>query len=501
MLMLIYLIMSTGCKKVTTVNIPVTADSVSMQINKFIYYGLSGYYLWVDQTTKLSTAYYDNSYDTLVKFLGTYTDHEKLFYDLLYQYGTIDKWSWIVNDYVALENYFQGITKSLGYDYRLYRVNSTSDSVFGVVRYVVKGSPADNAGIKRGDIFSKINNQQITTANYGNLLVDSVGYKLSFAKIVDKAIVPNGIEANLSAIVVYEDPIYYDTVYTVNGYKVGYLVYNGFMSDYDIQLNQIFSSFKGAGVNKLILDLRYNGGGSIQSAIYLASMIYGTTVSKEFIQTKYNAALEAYLLQNKGANYFNYYFTDVIAQTTSTAQTTISTLNLSDLYVITTRSTASASELIINGLNPYMPVITFGDTTVGKYVGSMTVYDYYNYDGLNPNHTWALQPIVLKIANSAGVSDYVNGFAPTVKVKEDVTNLQPFGSANEPMLNAALNYIKGLTPLSGVLKSNSSITSFQKVADSKDRNPHSKEMYFNDNLLKDKVIRKSSRSLFQVDSK
>jgi len=112
-----------------------------------------------------------------------------------------------------------------------------------------------------------------------------------------------------------------------------------------------------------------------------------------------------------------------------------------------------------------------------------------------------LQPIVLKIANSAGVSDYVNGFAPTVKVKEDVTNLQPFGSPNEPMLNAALNYIKGLTPLSGVLKSNSSIASFQKVADSKDRNPHSKEMYFNDNLLKDKVIRKSSRSLFQVDSK
>jgi hypothetical protein len=64
------------------------------------------------------------------------------------------------------------------------------------------------------------------------------------------------------------------------------------------------------------------------------------------------------------------------------------------------------------------------------------------------------------------------------------------------MLNAALNYIQGLTPLSGILKSNSSITSFQKVADSKDRNPHSKEMYLNDNLLKDNVLKSKSGRIF-----
>ena len=170
----------------------------------------------------------------------------------------------------------------------------------------------------------------------------------------------------MTAAVVYENPVYYDTIFNVNNYKVGYLVYNGFMSNYDIQLNQVFSTFKAAGINKLILDLRYNGGGAVTSAIYLSSMIYTTAVSQVFLQYQFNNQMESYYYNNYGSGYFYEYFTDVIAQSGSNPETPISNLNISDLYVITSRNTASASELVINCLKPYITVVTIGDTTDGK---------------------------------------------------------------------------------------------------------------------------------------
>ena len=489
MFVVIFLFMPMGCKKSpSTPQPPATTDSVSMQINKFIWAGLSKYYLWSDSVPKLSYVYFHSSSDSLNNFLGQYSDHQQLFTSLLYKYQIVDKYSWIVDDYVALLNLFQGITKSLGYSYGLVLIGSTHN-VFGYVQYVVKGSPADNAGIKRGDIFIKINNQQLTDANYQNLLTDTVGYTLSFATIANHTITPNGRTASMAATVVYENPVYYDTIFNVNNYKVGYLVYNGFMSDYDIQLNQVFSSFKGAGVNKLILDLRYNGGGSIQSAQYLASMIYSTAISKVFTNYTFNKAYTNYLLNTYGPSYFTDYFTDIIAQNGTTPQTPISNLGLTDLYVITTHNTASASELIINGLRPYINVVTIGDTTVGKNVGSATILDYENYyPNLNPNHKWALQPIILKMSNSLNQSNYGNvGFAPTVYSPEDFGNILPFGNPNETMLKATLNYIQGLKSAPAPSRG------FRKIADSKDRIPHSKEMYSNKPIQKDFLKKKSGR--------
>ena len=479
-IVLFFFLFSIGCKKDKSSDNPtIDTSAISLEINQFIWSGLNSYYLWVDGVPKLSPAYFQNNKDQWNAFLTPYSDHEKLFNDLLYQYGKVDKWSWIVDDYVALQNFFQGITKSMGYDYGLARIGTTDD-ILGFVQYVVKGSPADQSGIKRGDIFIKVNGEQLTVSNYQTLLVDSGTYTLSFANIVNHTVVPNGKELYLTATVVQENPIYYDTIFNINNNKIGYLVYNGFMSNYDIQLNQVFSGFKAAGINKLILDLRYNGGGSVQTAIYLASMIYGTYSNKVFIKSQYNDSLQSYLTQQYGSSFFSDNFTNVILQTTANPQTPINTLNLNDLYVLTTRNTASASELVINGLRPYMPVITIGDTTDGKYVGSMTIYDTDNYGNVNPNHKWALQPIVLKMANANGVSDFVDGLAPTVFAEEDIANLLPFGNPNETMLKATLDYINGVMQQSAVLKSKS--MGFHKIADSKDFIPHAKEMYINKNI-------------------
>jgi carboxyl-terminal processing protease len=454
--------------KKTTVNI-----SQPTVPNSFVWNSMHDYYLWVDQVPNLSAAKFSVA-DSLNAFLNQYTDPSKLFTDLLYKYGTIDKWSFIVNDSTTISNWIAGISMTAGYDYELFEIGTTNN-LFGVVRYVLKGSPSDLAGIRRGDVFISVNGQQLTIANYQTLLNSSATLTLSFANIINRVITPNGRSVTVTAITLQENPILLDTVLVVNGANIGYLVYNGFNSDYDIQLNNVFQYFKNQGISKLILDLRYNGGGSIQTAIYLASMIYGTYTTKDFIKSQYNNALQAYYVQTYGAAALLDNFTDNIAATSTTTQTPINTVNMTKVYVITTDNTASASELTINGLKPYLSLTQVGDTTVGKYVGSITLQDVDAKGNVNPQDPWTMQPIVVKISNSLGVTDYIKGLAPDILVSEDITNLLPFGNPNETMLKAVLNDIQGLPQKSAAIKYG--LIGARKIADSKDFKPYSKDMY------------------------
>ena len=171
-----------------------------------------------------------------------------------------------------------------------------------------KGSPAENAGIKRGDLFMKVNDQQLTVSNYQALLFSNITYKLTFATITGDdisgyKISPNDRSVTMTAVTMQENPILLDTVLNVNNYRIGYLVYNEFNAAFDVQLNQVFKKFKDANIDHLIVDLRYNGGGSVQTAIYLASMIYGTS-PLIFIKNRYNSLIQGLLYQHPGANIF-----------------------------------------------------------------------------------------------------------------------------------------------------------------------------------------------------
>ena len=475
----------TNCKKDN--NSPSTTETpaVKLEINQFIWGNLNYWYYWVDSVPKLSESYFQGNINNLNSFLNTYSDHEKLFNDLLYTKR--DKWSWIVDDYTVLENELQGTTLSMGFDFGLVIYGSAGTNVFGYVRYIYPNtSLANNAGIKRGDIFTTVNGQQITVSNYQDLLFNQTSqtsYKLGLATIVNNTITPNGKQVTIIPQQLQEDPVFLDTVYTINSNKIGYLVYNGFYPGFDVELNNAFAKFKANNVQSLILDLRYNGGGSIQSAVNLSSMIYGTNSSNIFATTQYNSTVQADIINYYGAGYLIDHFTDTIARATASGSpTTITSLGLNQLYVITSKSTASASELVINGLKPYINVTTVGDTTVGKNVGSITITDMDSTGAINPNNKWAMQPIVLKIFNSLGKSDYSSGFFPKVVVDElrYLSNLLPLGDTNEPLLKAALNDLQGL-PQTSMTKSASA---FKKLADLKDMIPHSKEMYSKLNFSK-----------------
>lgn len=420
-------------------------------INSFIWNGLHDYYLWEADVPNLSETTYPEG-DKRNKLLNQYTDPQELFKSLLYQPDVVDKWSFLVDDSKIIDDWTNAVSTTMGFDFVLYRVSSGSSNLVGIVRYVLKGTPADKAGIKRGDLFMKINDTQLTISNYNTLLSNS-SYKLTFAIDTNKVLTDSNKSVSMTAVEMQENPVFKDTIFTYKNQKVGYLCYNGFTSDFDIELNNVFKQFKDGGVNQLVVDLRYNGGGSVQSAIYLASMIYSTESSKIFSKKVYNSQLQQYIVSEYGSSALEDHFTGTIAKTETASAASINCLNLNKVYVIGTDNTASASELVINSLRPYITVKLVGTKTYGKYVASNTIKDWDQNGNVSTKHSYAMQPIIVKIANSAGVTDFVNGLTPDINVQEDVTNLLPLGEPAEPMLQAALNDMEGNVIASYPLKS------------------------------------------------
>src|SRR5690606_23704609 len=155
-------------------------------------------------------------------------------------------------------------------------------------------------------------------------------------------------------------------------------------------------------------DLRYNPGGSVNSSVLLASMITGQFPGSVFSKEIWNNKYQSYFQANDPEGLLNR-FVDEIDKNIP-----LNTLNLNKVYILTTEGSASASELVINGLDPYIDVVQIGTTTTGKYTASVTLYDSptYSRTNANPNHKYAIQPLVLKSANVNGVTDYYNGLIP-----------------------------------------------------------------------------------------
>jgi C-terminal processing protease CtpA/Prc len=207
----------------------------------------------------------------------------------------------------------------------------------------------------------------------------------------------------------------------------------------------VFGDFKNQGINELIVDLRYNGGGSVRMCIELASMITGQYTGEVFSQEQWNSKLTEYLEDRFGAESLQDKFVDTLEN----SEESINSLSLNRVFVLTTNESASASELLINSLSSYIDVIHVGEQTTGKNVGSITVYDYIDNDGTkNPDHKYAMQPIVLKIANKDGFADYANGLEPDAAIDEDIQNLGTLGELNEPLLSTAINILSGTAKVS-----------------------------------------------------
>ncbi len=467
-LLLLLLVTAQACQKDQDDTIVGSSSSTAnLEVQNFIWKGLNQYYLWQTDVANLADNRFANQ-AALDAFLTNYKVPQDLF-DALRVSPTIDRFSWMVDDYVTLEQSLQGITKNNGVEFGLsYKPNSTTE-VFGYVRYIIPGSDASTKDIRRGEIFTAVNGTPLTTTNYQSLLFGTNdNYTLNMADYNGTTFSSNGKTVQLTKTTLSENPILIKNVITVGTKKIGYLMYNGFYADFDSQLNAAFGDFKTQGITDLVLDLRYNSGGSVRTATYLASMITGQFTGKVFAKQQWNTKINSYFETND-PNGLRNFFTDKIGSTP------INSVNMSKVYILTTKSSASASELVINGLKPHINVVQIGDVTTGKNVGSVTLYDSPDFSATNrnPKHKCAMQPIVLKIVNSDGFGDYFNGLTPTHELKETISTFGVLGDVNEPLLKLAIAKITG----TGKMTTQSTGTQFNFFRDSKSMNPFGNQMY------------------------
>ena len=410
----------------------------NLEIQDFIWSGMNVYYLWQPNVRNLADDRFEsqNEYE---QFLATEPVPEEFFESLIYNRQSVDIWSWIVDDYIELENRFAGISKSNGVDFGLARISSNSDDILGYVRYIMPNSDASGKDIKRGDAFTHVNGVQLTISNYRELLFSDMDtYTLDLANIQNGNVIPTGRSVELTKFEYTENPILIAKTFDEGGRKIGYLLYNGFTRGFDNELNDVFRQFKNEAVTDLILDFRYNPGGSVNTAVALGSMVTGQFTGEVFSREQWNPKIQEELEQSQPDWLVNK-FMDKFRSGES-----INSLNLNSVHIIVTGNSASASELVISALQPYIDVTLIGSQTSGKYTASVTLYDSPNFsrEDANPNHLYAMQPIVLESVNSLGNNDK-NGYEPNIERFENLSNLGVLGARNEALLNIAINDIIG----------------------------------------------------------
>ncbi len=415
---------------------PVQATALVQKINGFIKDAMTDIYLWYDKIPVIDIKYE--------------TDPKAYFKKILY---TEDKWSYITDDITAFEGSLQGVEKTYGYSLAFGRfidaTGAPTGNYFAIVEYVYPNTPASQAGFARGDLIVRLNGGNITLENYRDLLS---GTSVSVTRGV---LTSQGIATGAAVVLVAEelhlDPVLMYKVIEAEGHKIGYLVYLQFITSYNTtSLNLAMEYFRDNQITDLVLDLRYNPGGFTTAAQYLTSSIAPQGVvdnSSVLVTYQWNDKYQAYWVSNSRQDQLAINFNPAVPVK----------LGLSKLYVLTGSGTASASELTICGLEPYMDVITVGDTTFGKYTASITIKPqdlYSNETEYADFKNWGIQPIVIRYANAQGITNFKDGFVPDYYVRDELLPAYPLGDLTEPLLKKAVEDITGTTlptPKSAVL--------------------------------------------------
>lgn len=419
-----------------------TSDDVTVQ--NFMWQAMNFWYFWQADVPNLADNKFANN-EEYTEFLKATSNPEDFIESLLF---TDDRFTFFNEDYEVLLNSLSGVSKSNGLQFFVIDLtNDDTDNLFGFVRNVVPGSNADDQGLKRGDIFYAVDGQILTNDNYIALLFgdnDSYTITMGEADVANRLVNQTQEEITLTKVENFlEPPIREAKTLDVNGKKIGYLMYQRFNRDFNDELNDAFGQFVADGVTDLVLDMRYNPGGSVNTSRLLASMIYGKNTNDLYIKQRWNDKQ-----QERFEGQLEDFFADQVR-----SGVPLNSLNLNRVYVLATGRSASASELVMNGLDPYIEIIHIGETTRGKNEFSISLVDdranNYQYSSsresnINPDNRWILQPLVGRNENSVGFLDYTAGFAPDFELKEDVFDLGTLGDVNEPLLAKAIEEITGV---------------------------------------------------------
>jgi len=318
----------------------------------------------------------------------------------------VDKWSFCMKK-TDWDNLSSGVSADFGF------------SVFFLVegdlrvKYVERASPAGLKGIHRGWKVTKINGSTNITTGNSNFIVNAIFSSSSGTFTFQK---PDGtsVDVSLTAASYQEHPVYLDSVYTAGSRKVGYMVLNSFLGDtteLTSEFNRIFNKFNSQGVTDVAVDLRYNGGGYVNTSQQLANFLVNSSAT--------------------GGVMMNEAFNDRYASWDETTYySKLGPLNAQHIYFIVSNNTASASELVINNLKPYMDVRLVGPSnTYGKPVGFFPI----------PVGDWYIFPVSFRSTNKLGSGNYFSGIAVDAQRPDGLD--KDWGDVSESLLASVLKNV------------------------------------------------------------
>ncbi|MEM9172784.1 MAG: S41 family peptidase, partial [Pseudomonadota bacterium] len=275
---------------------------------------------------------------------------------------------------------------------------------------VFSGSPAANGGIERGQTLVAVDGRTVAVIDAAEGLGEAFGpSEEGITRTLTVRRQDNTtFDATLTKAVVTIDPVPQSRVINFNGARYGYLEFATFISTASSELEAAFGEFNNQGITDLILDLRYNGGGLVSIANELGDYLGGSVANGlVFSETLFNRL-------NTASNSVERF--GRLAQS----------MNLSRLVVITTGGTASASELVINSMEPHVQVQLVGADTFGKPVGQVGVTFCEKI----------LRPTAFETVNSLGNGQYFGGLPVDCAADDDLT--LPTGDVNEASTAAAI---------------------------------------------------------------
>ena len=412
--------------------------------NIFAYNMMDTYYLWRDEPE-------------IAREIDNWNKTEDAIQKVKSCLYEADKWTWLYDNYAPFEQALTGSGKTFGLDYSGYYANAEKTEVEAVVEYTYADSPARKAGLERGDEIITIDGEILTPDNYGSH-VSKFYYNSSIQLGLS-----DGRTVQLEAADMYENPVHTVSTFERNGVKYGYLHFTNFTLDACKDLESVFAQFKAEGIQELVLDLRYNGGGYITTATVLASMIAPpSAVSQEKVFNKdvYNKNLTESLEEEVEVRFAPEitYTSDVTHQIVTVKPLDVNP-GIKHLWVLVTYDSASASEAIICGLKPYMDVTVVGEKTYGKFCGGVAVggpewfslMEKYNgfdssfdYDEARETlDNWGIYVINSRYADCNGETlSMPDGITPDIAGSDDPFDGFQLGDPSETLLATALGAVK-----------------------------------------------------------
>lgn len=435
---LLILLLASSCGKTFRLSEGAETYTATTYINYFAYNNFLSYYLWVDEMEQEMSDWRMSEEPVEQVRSMRYVDATG---------RLVDRWTALYEDFDELYESVTGRGVSYGFEVKFKRVDPISSRIKAVITYTYADSPARKAGLKRGQNIMLLNGRAMNTQDYQQVykkeVNDSEQLTLTLA---------DGSEITLTPANMYEDPVLCsDIFYCAGGKKVGYIHYTSFNLESCGKLIEVCRDFKQQGVQDLILDMRYNGGGYAFTEDVLASMLApeqdvleGNLLSREVFNDMVSRRL------GEQETHFQTAFSLVTEDRMYEYNTEGANLDISHLYAIVDSGSASATESLLCELYPYLDITLIGGKTHGKFCSGLMIRADQWYEsnanvlgdmarGVNYVKGWGLYVMYSRFADKYGITRCMpDGLAPDVPVSDNPNDGFQLGDPRETMLATAL---------------------------------------------------------------